>query len=276
MRYSQRRRTGVNVGLEAAKKHIDEAQQLSIQLGGTDKDVKAWFFNLPPHKLEDVFERYSSAYGKVAGDYARSTFGDWKSGRRQMSGVVASRLFNLLPPIMPLETKFKLVESLWSHVCPSKKRLIVAGASTPIEEIIDTVMTEVRTLATNWEIPEAMQNRFRWLAQQDSVTYQKLLQHIKEMEKKLGESILKDQIPILKNKFDTDLSETTSRISYVINVGKQSVELRLVNGSVPLSAKDWVPADARAHVNKTSEYNGIPVWVWVILVILVLFFLSNF
>ena len=36
----------------------------------------------------------------------------WRTGRVQMSGMVAERLFNLLPPRMPLGVKYKLVEGL--------------------------------------------------------------------------------------------------------------------------------------------------------------------
>ena len=36
-----------SVGLERALKHIREAETLSSELGGTDKDVKEYFFSLP-------------------------------------------------------------------------------------------------------------------------------------------------------------------------------------------------------------------------------------
>ena len=251
-----------NSGLEAARKHIYEANQLTIELGGTDEDVKDWFFKLPSATLEKVFQRYTLLHGASAGQYARDTFGNWKSNKRRMSGLVAGRLFSLLPPLMPLEKKLNLVDSLWQLVGPKRKRLITVGTTTGSQEIIKAVEEEVRALSTAWDLPTSMQNRFKWLSQNDSQTYQTLLEHIKASEKKHGENVLRDQIPILKHKFDTDLQDTTSRLSFIVEVGKQSVELRLVRGEVPLSVKDVTVVDSFKVTEGGVGGGGVPWWVW--------------
>ena len=51
-----------------------------------------------------------------AREYAANTIPKWRTGRVQMGGMIAERLFNLLPPRMPLAVKYKLVEGLWHHV----------------------------------------------------------------------------------------------------------------------------------------------------------------
>lgn len=272
MRRQYQQRSTAYKGREAAKKHIEEAHQLSQELGGTDRDVKQWFFNLSPQELEKIFVSYTRENGTDAGSYARLTFNDWRTGKRQMSGIVAARLFNLLPLVMPIDAKFQLVDSLWNHVAPTKKRVITAGVTTPIDEIIHAVTKEVSELTANWDIPSSMQNRFKWLAHEDSVTYQKLLQHIKDSEKKLEEKILKDQIPILKLKFETDLLESTSRLSYIIEVGKQSVELRLIKNIITLSAGDWMP-EINVPSQRTSSNGGVPMWIWIVGLIALLIFL---
>lgn len=245
-----------------AERHIEEAKALTRELGGTDEDVKKWFFNLPTASLNSILNTYQKAYGDKPGEYARETFADWKSGKRRMSGLVAERLFKLLPPFMPIEDKYNLVESLWNHVGPTTKRLVKAGPETPHSEVIDAVIEEVRSLSTNWEIPEQMQNRFNWLAADDSATYKKLLAHIKEQERALGEAVLKDQIPILKAKFENELQETTARLSYIIEVGKQSVELRMTSDIETLSVGDWHPE----YVGRSSSTggDGIPWWIWLV------------
>lgn len=50
-------------GFEAAEKHIREAEELSKTLGGTDKDVKAYFLGLSENKLEEVFSEYEKLHG---------------------------------------------------------------------------------------------------------------------------------------------------------------------------------------------------------------------
>jgi hypothetical protein len=250
-----------NRGMDAAIQHIEEAKALSRELGGTDQDVKKWFFSLRQSDLNKILKQYESAYGSKPAEYARETMPDWRSGKRKMSGLVAERLYKLLPPFMPIETKFSLVESLWHHVGPVKKRLIKAGVETSQADVLNAVTAEVRALTTDWVFPEQMQNRFKWLSADDASTYQKLLAHIKEQERALGESVLQDQIPILKAKFENDLRETTSRISYIIEVGKQSVELRMTSDIETLSVGDWHPEYAsKSHSTSTD---GIPWWIWI-------------
>jgi hypothetical protein len=89
-----------------------------------DQGVKAYFFSLSPVELTAVLDDYQRAYGSEAREYAAKTIPKWRSGRVQMSGMVAERLFNLLPPRMPLGVKYKLVEGLWHHVGPSSKHRV--------------------------------------------------------------------------------------------------------------------------------------------------------
>jgi hypothetical protein len=260
-----------NRGIDAAIKHIEEAELLTRELGGTDQDVKQWFYDLSSRELDQILLSYEKSYGPAAGQYARETFPAWKSGKRKMSGLVAGRLFKKIPPFMPMDVKFGLVESLWNHIGPTRKRLIKAGPEVSHKEVVDAVISEVRGLVTGWEIPEGMRNRFNWLAEKDSVTYQKLLSHIKDQERLLGERVLKEQIPVLKHKFENELAETTSRLSYVIEVGKQSVELRMTSDITVLAVGDWEP------ISRGSSYDteGIPWWLWLIGIAVVLFFLAG-
>jgi hypothetical protein len=59
--------------------------------------------------------------------YAEQTMRKWRAGTVQMSGTVAERLFSLLPPRMPLTEKYKLVETLWTHVGPRSKKIVSLG-----------------------------------------------------------------------------------------------------------------------------------------------------
>jgi hypothetical protein len=100
-------------GRERAMAHIAAANRLSSELGGTDKDVKTYFFELPPEALRNVLDEYQHQYGLTKRAYAETTIAKWKSGRVQMSGEVAERLYSLLPPRMPLAVKYRLTEGLW-------------------------------------------------------------------------------------------------------------------------------------------------------------------
>ncbi len=269
-RYSNSR----NVGRERARQHIQEAQEFSQTIGGTDEDVKKWFFSRSNHELKSIFQLYRKKFGDKPADYAEEAYPDWKSEKRYMSGRVATRLFSLLPPIMPMKDKFHLVDTLWEHVGPTKKRLITAGYNANKDEVIALVKKEIGMLTTNWTIPDEISARFKWLSANDSHTYQKLLSHIKESERQLGLNIIKEQIPILIKKFESDWSESASRLSYVIEVGKQSIELRFEGDSNVAEARDWYKAYYSSSAKSENEGGGYWVMFWIILFIVIGFIRS--
>ena len=102
-------------GFEAAAKHVAQASELSDRLGGMDKEVKDYFFTLPADKLEAAFEQYALKFGKKKRVYAEATYSKWRVGAVQMSGQVAERLFDILPSIMPIDLKLKIVEGLFAQ-----------------------------------------------------------------------------------------------------------------------------------------------------------------
>src|SRR5713226_2467806 len=87
-------------GRERALEHIAAARRLSAELGGMDQGVKAYFFCLSPTELSALLDEYERKYRRQAREYAADTIPKWRSGKVQMSGMVAERLFNLLPPRM--------------------------------------------------------------------------------------------------------------------------------------------------------------------------------
>ena len=69
-RYRSKRRS---LGHERALEHIREAQALSQELGGTDVDVKKYFFSLSAIQLKGILDKYEMQYGNSAREYAEKT-----------------------------------------------------------------------------------------------------------------------------------------------------------------------------------------------------------
>ena len=172
-----------SIGHEKALEHIREAEALSEELGGTDEDVKKYFFSLSYNQLQGIFKKYELQYERSAREYAEKTLSKWKSGKVHMSGMVAERLFNLLPPIMPLEAKFQLTESLWKHVGPSSKKTYYIGLDADLDEVSQQVREHLEKVVINYEISSPMEARFKWLSQGDVGIKQQLLNHFRQQEK---------------------------------------------------------------------------------------------
>lgn len=64
---------GRSYGREMAERHIREAIELSAELGGTDQDVKRYFFSLSPDRLRQILEQYGRLHGEPAREYAEKT-----------------------------------------------------------------------------------------------------------------------------------------------------------------------------------------------------------
>jgi hypothetical protein len=202
-------------------------------LGGTDKDVKQYFFNLSQKELDLILNKYERAYSKKARDYAQETYPKWRSGKVHMSGQTAERLFKLLPPIMPIEKKFELVESLWNHVGQSSNKSFYFGSDVSVKELHDRVKTHLESVVINHELPKTFENRFNWLSQGDVNTKQKLLNYFRQKEKELLTDALRIKLPILINHINGEKGNFATHIAQDVIVGKHKVKVQFnkrVNG----------------------------------------------
>src|SRR5712664_1484357 len=77
---------GRNRGHEFVRAHIEDGRQLSIELGGTDEDVKKYFFDLHPTDIQIILDLYEHHHGPQARAYASNTIEKWRTGRVQMGG----------------------------------------------------------------------------------------------------------------------------------------------------------------------------------------------
>ena len=211
-------------GHEAAKRHIREAREFSQEIGGSDQDVKKYFFGLPASELEPIFQEYGREYGAAAEAYARETLPRWKSGVRKMSGLVAKRLFGLLPPRMPLSTKYELAESVWKHFGPSSSSSYMVGPNAPVSTVVDLLNEKLDQEVANYSIPPDVQRRFNWLSDGDMKIHEQLLNHFRNEEKILAVQKIEDELPVLQRQVASH-SDKTHLAKSTIKVHRHEIGL---------------------------------------------------
>ena len=226
-RYRRRRRSHGydDYGYERAKEHIRQARELSERLGGTDEDVKEYIFSLSGWQLQSVLMAYGKQYGESARGYAEQTMPDWRSGRVKMSGLVAGRLFDLLPPRMPLEDKYGLVEKLWQKHRPSSHKVLRIGPDAPASDAIKEATAYLYGVVSGAEIPEALVRRFELLSSGDVEVQQQLLDHLLHEEKRLIATGLRERIPVMLNHL-RDSGQMVEKLDQTVTVGKHRLEIR--------------------------------------------------
>lgn len=243
-----------NGGREAAMRHIEEAQRLSEELGGTDKDVKNYVFNLPPQQLRAVLDAYGSKFGADKRAYAEATMPAWRSGRRKMSGLVASRLYELLPPLMPMSAKYELVKTLWEQYSPRSHKVLRIGPDASEPAIIAAVRDHIVSTILNYKIPGPLGKRFKWLAMGDVTGQQQLLNHFLDMEKELAVKGAQVQLPVML-KHLRQSGSTIGRLNQSIEIGNHRFDL-----SFEAKASGVNLEDPRTH--RPSSKGGDWSWLW--------------
>lgn len=246
-----------SAGHKRALNHIREAEALSIELGKTDRDVKQYFFSLSSDQLKKILDKYESKYGKVAREYAEKTLPSWKSGKVKMSGLVTERLFNFLPPIMPLEAKFQLIESLWKHVGPSSIKKFYVNPDVNFEDVAKQVKEYLEEVVINYQIPASMEARFNWLSQGDVIVKQQLLNHFRQQEKQLLYESLRVHLPILLDHLKSEKGKFTSHTGHILKVGKHEVHV-IIN---PLVNEVQVRETLPDKLSKSGKYY----WIWLLI-----------
>jgi hypothetical protein len=186
-----------NWGIDRAMQHVSEARELSRELGGTDEDVKQYFFSLTESQLRPIFEAYEREHGKSARQYAETTFRSWRSRTTKMSGQTAGRLYALLPRFMPMDRKYALVESLWKQKGPRSEYSISFGPQAIWTQVTLLVRCHLTTTATSQNIPEPLQQRFRWLADMDAQVMQQMLNHFLQQDREQAVAAVDAQVAMI-------------------------------------------------------------------------------
>jgi len=193
-------------------------------MGGTVSDVKKYFFGLNNTELNAVFAAYGGKYGASPEEYARKEFPRWKSGSTKMSGLVAKRLFEFLPPRMPLATKLELAGNVWRHFGTGSSRHYTVGPNANFHLVIDKIRETLTSAIQDYRIPDNVKNRFDWLAGGDVSVKEHLLNYFRQMDKQIATDSLNEQLPVLQAQMRNHSGHTGS-IRTKIQIHKHSVQI---------------------------------------------------
>ena len=262
-RLSYRRRSA---GYESALRHIEEARQLSSTLGGTDRTVKNYLFGLSGKELDAVLRDYGDKYGKTAKSYAIQTMPRWRSGRVAMSGMVAERFFNLLPPRMPLSTKYQIAEELWRYVGPRSSKTLRFGPDVTSQEVVRLAERHISTVLEEYKIPEALERRFDWLAANDVTVKQEILNHLQGLDKKLVSEAARLQADVMVQHLLEDQAKLTRRFTHTLSIGNHQLMLLADGRAQGCQLEEYKAVDSgsnRFSDSGSNRFSGSDYgWIW--------------
>lgn len=197
-RFYHRRQYRTFTSTRYAGRQVSASEQFEREMGGTLEDVRQYFFSLSGSELERVLFDYRLRYGASAEAHARRTLPKWESGATKMSGLVAKRLFDFLPPRMSLEKKLELASNLWRKYASRSTHAFTVGPYADLNLLMCAVQNKLDITIQDHIIPSNIRARFEWLSGGDVIIKEHLLNHFRQMEKRVSTEYLSQQVPILQ------------------------------------------------------------------------------
>lgn len=204
---------------------ISQRQELTSTFGGIDRDVERLFLDLDRTDLKDLFEFYEDEFGKSAATYARATYPKWKRGSVRMSGQVAERLLNLVPPLLPQETRFELVKKLRKANFRKVNRYVHTAPEVWRDQLAP-VIKEVVEHGSTATISSAVKNRVAWLADGDVAAAERLLLAAEQDEAIMRLAYLQAEFQRM-DAMIAQLGEYQTSVSHTIDLPQGSIQVHI-------------------------------------------------
>lgn len=259
--------SSIPIGVRMAMKHIDEANAFKEEVGGADNDVKDYFFRLSHHDRSRIFRLYGQLYGEGKRAYAESTFHQWKTGQTRMSGLVAKRLFDLLPRHMPAEERFGLVDTLWRKFRPSTTGWLTFGPTSTPAEIEHAARKFLDDASPASRIPDNFRKRFSWLSGGDVTVYEQLQEHYVALSRLRAAQAIAATVAVVREHLDSQSSSTiVQQFSRSVEVDGVTLTATLSQAATEARVSTIRPQTALPAVsgNRFSEALG---WVMILLLL---------
>ena len=188
-----------------------------------------------------------------------------------MSGMVASRLFNLLPPRMPIAEKYKLTQSLWKHVGPRSRVVLRVGLDTDVDSVVAKIYEHIEQVVTQYRIPDRLERRFNWLSAGDVRIKQDLLNHVRQAEKSLVIEGARTQVPVMLQHLRGIEGQHTHRLAQILKIGKHELEVLVDETAAGVQLEDAATVSRKSSGVKSSKHEFG--WIWWLVVLAVVLFL---
>lgn len=230
--------------------------ELSQLLGGTDRTVKQYLFGLSGGELESVLTEYGRRYGEAAQSYAEETLPRWRAGEVSMSGMVAERLYRLLPPQMPIKIKYRITEDLWRHVGPTSRKTLRFGPDVQPDEVVVQVQRHIESVVLEYRFPDTLERSFDWLSSGDVLVKQQLLNYFRSLDKSLVVEAARLQVDVMFRQSFGESAEQIQRFTHTLSVGKHLLKLVADPGASGWGFEDYSTVEPRAEPTRQRTSDG--------------------
>ena len=172
---------------------------------------------------------------------------------------------------MPLAAKYQLTENLWRHTGPKSHKTLRIGINVEVEDVVTAVHDHIERVVLNYKIPEALEARFDWLSAGDVHVKQRLLNHLRQLEKALVVDGARKQLPVMLEHVQGSEGHYTHHLVQVLEIGKHKLEIVVDKAASGVKLESPTAVAAKASNIGSSDVGYGWIW-WVAIGAAILFF----
>jgi len=165
---------------------------LSELFGGVETDIWSIFLKLPSYDLNGLLARYGAKYGSNAEQYARNTYGSWRSGGTKPSTQTLERLIEFLPPFLTKGQRYELVKKLRQHHLKRENLYLWTTPEHWREELLPLLAQQIEQ-SKKFQLPQTVYAKAAWLSDGNTEAALQILRAIEEEEARVRLSRLDEE-----------------------------------------------------------------------------------
>ena len=221
---------GSEYSYEHNQRRIEEAERLRAELGDAEAQARDTFLNLDAQRRLHLLHAYRERHGQRQYEYCIATLDRWRSGRVKMSGLVAERIFDLLPRFVTPGERHQIAEKLWTHLSPGSDNQILVRRDSSPEQVRSALDDYARRHIRSYNFPDRLRERFTWIANRDVRVTESLLNHFQQIEYRIAVDAIRVRLPIIEEKLRTLGEGFAATATEEIRVGKHRLKIVFTSG----------------------------------------------
>lgn len=154
--------------------------------------------NLEADSLNELLRLYKDEFGSGAAAYARRTYQKWKAGEVRPNRQTFERFLVHLPKVMSYDLKCEVLRRLMEEYC-AKDRYELTVYTNDWEETLEPLVKKIIDKPYTAELPKQIENRLKWLAEDETLTAQDILRKSQVEEGRIAVSMLRQEFAAIEN-----------------------------------------------------------------------------
>jgi hypothetical protein len=183
---------------------------------------------LDAESRERLFALYTEKFGNNAARYARKTYQKWKAGSVRPNKQTFNRFLINLPRVMDFDLKCEVLRELREAYC-SRDDYNLTVSTENWKSSLSPLIEEIIHKAATAELPQSLQRRLAWLAEDDVTVANALLAESQARESRNAMALLEKEFSNIEKLLDN--APGNARISHLLKLPLGSVKVQIKRGS---------------------------------------------